>query len=98
MTIRTQYPYQHLRIVSGGGTLVMELWICYIPLDKAQRTNRTFGLLSIRKPGLPILLDLACRPWCGSPSGSSRKTGTSSNANRKPMTGRAPTGTMKCFP
>jgi phenylpropionate dioxygenase-like ring-hydroxylating dioxygenase large terminal subunit len=59
MTIRTQYPYQNLRIVSGSGTLVMELWICYIPLDKEQRTNRTFGLLSIRKPGVPILLDLA---------------------------------------
>jgi renierapurpurin 18,18'-hydroxylase len=59
MTIRTQYPYQNLKIVSGSGTLVMELWICYIPLDKEQRTNRTFGLLSIRKPGWPVLLDLA---------------------------------------
>lgn len=59
MTIRTQYPYQSLKIVNGSGTLVMELWICYIPVDKEQRVNRTFGLLSIRKPGWPILLDIA---------------------------------------
>ncbi len=50
MTIRTEYPYQ---------TLVMNLWIVYVPLDAEQRTNRTFGLLSIKKPGIPGVLDLA---------------------------------------
>lgn len=59
MTVRTGYPYQTLRIRSGGGTLVMDLWIVYVPLDAAQRTNRTFGLLSIRRPGIPFALDLA---------------------------------------
>jgi hypothetical protein len=26
---------------------------------RAQRTNRTFGMLSIRRPGIPFALDLA---------------------------------------
>ena len=59
MTVRTGYPYQTLRIRSGSGTLVMDLWIVYVPLDAEQRTNRTFGLLSIRRPGIPFALDLA---------------------------------------
>ena len=59
MTVRTGYPYQTLRIRSASGTLVMDLWIVYVPLDRQQRTNRTFGLLSIRKPGIPFALDLA---------------------------------------
>ncbi|HTH75884.1 MAG TPA: aromatic ring-hydroxylating dioxygenase subunit alpha [Trinickia sp.] len=59
MTVRTGYPYQTLQIRSSDGTLVMDLWIVYVPLDAAQRTNRTFGLLSIRKPGIPFALDLA---------------------------------------
>jgi len=59
MTVRTGYPYQTLQIRTSGGTLVMDLWIVYVPLDAAQRTNRTFGLLSIRKPGIPFALDIA---------------------------------------
>jgi phenylpropionate dioxygenase-like ring-hydroxylating dioxygenase large terminal subunit len=59
MTIRTGYPYQTLQIRSSDGTLVMDLWIVYVPLDAEQRTNRTFGLLSIRKPRIPFALDLA---------------------------------------
>ena len=59
MTVRTLYPYQTLQIRSSEGTLVMDLWIVYVPLDAAQRTNRTFGLLSIRKPSIPFALDLA---------------------------------------
>ncbi|MGG1947320.1 aromatic ring-hydroxylating dioxygenase subunit alpha [Trinickia sp. NRRL B-1857] len=59
MTVRTGYPYQTLQIRTSGGTLVMDLWIVYVPLDAAQRTNRTFGLLSIRKPGIPFALDMA---------------------------------------
>ncbi|WP_028216645.1 aromatic ring-hydroxylating oxygenase subunit alpha [Paraburkholderia oxyphila] len=59
MTIRTQYPYQTLQIRSSDDALVMDLWIVYVPLDAQQRTNRTFGLLSVRKPGVPLLLDAA---------------------------------------
>ncbi|HUW80826.1 MAG TPA: aromatic ring-hydroxylating dioxygenase subunit alpha, partial [Acidocella sp.] len=51
MTIRTEYPYQTLRILPAGGDApVMDLWIVYVPLDAEQRTIRTFGLLSIHKP------------------------------------------------
>lgn len=59
MTIRTEYPYQTLQIRTSEQTLVMDLWIVYVPLDREQRTNRTFGLLSIRKPGIPGVLNLA---------------------------------------
>ncbi|WP_420991775.1 Rieske 2Fe-2S domain-containing protein [Cupriavidus sp. 30B13] len=59
MTVRTSYPYQTLQIRTSEGTLVMDLWIVYVPLDAEQRTNRTFGLLSIKKPGIPGALDLA---------------------------------------
>jgi len=58
MTIRTDYPYQTLQIRTADSTVVMNLWIVYVPLDSEQRTNRTFGLLSIRKPGIPVLLDI----------------------------------------
>jgi phenylpropionate dioxygenase-like ring-hydroxylating dioxygenase large terminal subunit len=59
MTIRTEYPYQTLQIRTSEQTLVMDLWIVYVPLDREQRINRTFGLLSIRKPGIPGVLNLA---------------------------------------
>ncbi|TDN62666.1 aromatic ring-hydroxylating dioxygenase subunit alpha [Paraburkholderia sp. BL10I2N1] len=59
MTIRTCYPYQTLQIRTAAQNLVMNLWIVYVPLDAEQRTNRTFGLLSIKKPGIPGALDLA---------------------------------------
>ncbi|WP_321903241.1 aromatic ring-hydroxylating dioxygenase subunit alpha [Paraburkholderia tropica] len=59
MTIRTGYPYQTLQIRSSEDSLVMDLWIVYVPLDAQQRTNRTFGMLSIRKPKVSLLLDAA---------------------------------------
>ncbi|QOT81015.1 aromatic ring-hydroxylating oxygenase subunit alpha [Cupriavidus basilensis] len=59
MTVRTLYPYQTLQIRTSDATLVMDLWIVYVPLDAEQRTNRTFGLLSIKKPGIPGILNLA---------------------------------------
>ena len=59
MTIRTEYPYQTLRIQTGDTLPVMNLWICYVPLDKDQRTQRTFGLLSIQRPKVPLILDAA---------------------------------------
>jgi len=59
MTIRTEYPYQTLKIWTSGDDFVMDLWIVYVPVDAEQRVNRTFGLLSVRKPKIPGLLDLA---------------------------------------
>ncbi len=59
MTIRTEYPYQTLRIWTSGDEPVMHLWIAYTPVDAEQKFNRTFGLLSVRRPKIPGLLDLA---------------------------------------
>ena len=59
MTIRTEYPYQTLRIWSGDELPVMSLWIVYVPLDAEQRSNRTFGLLSVRRPRIPGLIEAA---------------------------------------
>lgn len=59
MTIRTEYPYQTLRFWTAGSSApALDLWNCYIPLDRAQRTNHTYGLMMIRRPGIPLLLDL----------------------------------------
>ncbi len=64
MTIRTEYPYQTLRIVPAGGTEpVMDLWIVYVPLDAEQRRIRTFGLLSIHKPGGILGRSLLAAGW-----------------------------------
>ena len=59
MTIRTGYPYQDLRVWVGDGEPVLHVWLGYTPLDKEQRTNRTFGYLSVKRPGLPGVIDLA---------------------------------------
>ena len=56
MTIRTDYPYQRLKFWAGDGDPVLDVWLGYTPQDDQQRTNRTFGYLSVRKPRLaPIL-------------------------------------------
>ena len=57
MMIRTVYPYQNLLIWAGDELPIMNLWIAYVPLDAEQRTNRTFGLLSVRRPQIPLLID-----------------------------------------
>jgi phenylpropionate dioxygenase-like ring-hydroxylating dioxygenase large terminal subunit len=59
MTIRTEYPYQHLRVWVGEGAPVLNVWLGYIPLDKAQRSTRVFGYLSVRRPKIPGLIDMA---------------------------------------
>ncbi len=59
MTIRTGYPYQTLQFTTRGATSpALDLWLAYVPVDKDQRTNHTFGLMMIRRPSIPILLDL----------------------------------------
>lgn len=59
MTIRTEYPYQHLKVWVGKGDPVLDVWLAYTPLDAEQRTNRTFGYLSVRRPKIPGLLQAA---------------------------------------
>jgi hypothetical protein len=38
---------------------MLDLWAVYVPLDREQRTTRVFGLVSIKRPRVPLLLDLA---------------------------------------
>jgi len=59
MTIRTDYPYQTLTFQMDDGDPVLSVWLGYTPLDKEQRTNRTFGYLSVKRPGVPLLIDVA---------------------------------------
>ena len=59
MTIRTEYPYQTLKFWRAGAAHpALDLWTVYIPLDRAQRTNHTYGLMMIRRPSPPWLMDL----------------------------------------
>ena len=58
MTVRTEYPYQTLRMWTGGTEPVLSVWLGYTPDDAAQRRNRTFVVLSVRRPRIPGALDL----------------------------------------
>jgi renierapurpurin 18,18'-hydroxylase len=63
MRIRTDYPCQSLKVWVGRDIQdtqdpVLEVWLCYTPVDAAQRTNRTFGYLSVKKPPIPGLIHL----------------------------------------
>jgi phenylpropionate dioxygenase-like ring-hydroxylating dioxygenase large terminal subunit len=59
MTICTTYPYQTLRFwTAGSKDPALNLWNVYVPVDRAQRRNHTFGLMMIRKPSIPGLIHL----------------------------------------
>lgn len=59
MKIRTEYPYQTLKFwTAGSAHPALDLWNVYVPVDREQRVNHTFGLMSIRKPGIPGLIHL----------------------------------------
>jgi phenylpropionate dioxygenase-like ring-hydroxylating dioxygenase large terminal subunit len=63
MRIRTDYPTQNLKVWLGRNIQetqdpVLDVWLCYTPLDAEQRTNRTFGYLSVKKPPIPGLIHL----------------------------------------
>jgi len=58
MRIRTDYPSQSLKVWLGRDIKVtqdpvLDVWLCYTPLDAEQRSNRTFGYLSVKKPPIP---------------------------------------------
>ncbi len=57
MTIRTEYPYQTLKFwTAGSQTPALDLWNVYIPVDKEQRANHTFGMIMVQKPPIPGLI------------------------------------------
>ena len=59
MTIRTEYPYQTLRFwTAGSEEPALDLWNVYIPVDKEQRINHTFGMIMVQKPPIPGLIHL----------------------------------------
>ena len=56
MTIRTGYPYQTLRYWTDGRRHeppALDLWNAYVPTDRAQRRNHTYGLIMVQKPAVP---------------------------------------------
>jgi hypothetical protein len=61
MRIRTDYPTQSLKVWVGRDIKVtddpvLDVWLNYTPLDVEQRTNRTYGYLSVKKPPIPGLI------------------------------------------
>ena len=59
MVIRTQYPYQTLTFrMAGRDKPSLDLWLAYVPVDREQRVNHSFGLMMIRKPPIPGLISL----------------------------------------
>lgn len=59
MTIRTGYPYQTLKFWTAGSTEpALDLWNSYIPIDKEQRSNQTYGLMMIKRPSMPGVINL----------------------------------------
>ena len=59
MVIRTEYPYQTLKFwTAGSDEPALDLWNCYIPIDKEQRVNHTYGLMMIRKPSQGWMINL----------------------------------------
>ncbi|MGP8232118.1 MAG: Rieske 2Fe-2S domain-containing protein, partial [Methylovirgula sp.] len=58
MTVRTEYPHQTLKFWTSDGEPVLNVWLGYTPVDEAQRLNRTFIALSVRRPKIPKLLDV----------------------------------------
>jgi renierapurpurin 18,18'-hydroxylase len=61
MRIRTDYPGQTLKVWVGRDIQdtqdpVLDVWLCYTPVDAAQRTNHTYGYLSVKKPPIPGLI------------------------------------------
>jgi len=61
MRIRTDYPTQSLKVwvgrdIKDSNDPVLDVWLAYTPLDSAQRTNRTYGYLSVKKPRVPGII------------------------------------------
>jgi phenylpropionate dioxygenase-like ring-hydroxylating dioxygenase large terminal subunit len=59
MVIRTDYPYQTLTFQMDDGDPVLSVWLGYTPIGADQRANRTFGYLSVKRPKVPLLINLA---------------------------------------
>jgi len=59
MTIRTQYPYQTLQFIRADQEKPsLDLWLAYVPVDHMQKFNHSLGLMMIRRPSIPGLIQL----------------------------------------
>jgi len=61
MTIRTGYPYQTLQYWTDGKRSeppALDLWNAYVPVDRAQHRNHTYGLIMVQKPPIPGVIHL----------------------------------------
>jgi phenylpropionate dioxygenase-like ring-hydroxylating dioxygenase large terminal subunit len=59
MVIKTQYPYQTLTFrMAGQEKPALDLWLAYVPVDREQRINHSFGLMMIRRPSIPGIIHL----------------------------------------
>lgn len=59
MTIRTDFPYQTLTFARADSLEPeLSLWLDYVPVDREQRSNHCFGLMSIKRPSTPGLIHL----------------------------------------
>jgi phenylpropionate dioxygenase-like ring-hydroxylating dioxygenase large terminal subunit len=61
MTIRTGYPYQTLQYWTDGNRdepPALDLWNAYVPVDRAQQRNHTYGLIMVQKPSIPGVIHL----------------------------------------
>lgn len=59
MVIRTQYPYQTLTFCRADRSQPnLDLWLAYVPIDKEQKFNHSYGLMSIKKPRVPGLINI----------------------------------------
>ena len=60
MIVRTQYPYQTLQFIRADKEKpALDLWLAYVPTDREQRANKSFGHIMVQRPGIPGLLELA---------------------------------------
>ncbi len=51
LTIATAYPYQTLHLHRGGAAEpTLTMWAVYIPTDREQRHNHTYGFVTVAKP------------------------------------------------
>jgi hypothetical protein len=101
MRIRTDYPAQNLKVWVGRDIQetndpVLEVWLGYTPLDAEQRTNRTYGYLSVKKPRVPGVIHAVWPFVSGSPRTFSARIRRSWNTSSAPTMRRARTGTMRC--
>ena len=98
MTVRTEYPYQSLRMWTRGDEPVLSVWLGYTPVDAAQRVTGPSWCCRCASQKFPACSTWPGRCWPGSPTGSSRRIARSSRWSRLRMTRRAaPTGIRKSF-